>query len=315
MKNNKELKFHRIQAIDLDTGEIVGNTLKANNEEVVIDTKKVLTDKQKWFINNQSEFKKYVSKQGGFIQMLFTQKEKLDLGNSDKATLSRLVYLSTFIDYNNRQENLLVKRTRYKKLEPMNRKDIQKTLGLGDTAFKGFLKDTKDNGLLYEAEGKFYISDQFFTKGKNDISNSNYNDCYTRLFIKNIRDLYEGCKPREHKVLSNIFLLLPFIHVNTNIITMDSDSVFDDDVNPMSIVGIGELLEIEDNKGNLKKLVHDLEKFRVTIEGNEYKMFAWVRMSDCNYFVINPRVVYRGNDFEQMCWIADTYFFRGNKKR
>ena len=60
MKNNKELKFHRIQAIDLDTGEIVGNGLKAKNEEVIIDTRKVLTDKQKWFLNNSNDFK-YIS--------------------------------------------------------------------------------------------------------------------------------------------------------------------------------------------------------------------------------------------------------------
>lgn len=314
MKKDKDLKFHRIQAIDLDTGEIVGNTLKSKNEEVIIDTRKVLTDKQKWFLNNSNDFKKYASEQGGFIMMLFTQKQKLDLGNCDKATLSRLVYLSTYIDYNNRQENLLVKRVKDYKLEPMTRKDIQTTLGLGDTAFKGFLKDVKDNGLLYEAEGKFYISDLFFTKGKNDISNSKYNDCYTRLFINCIRNLYEGCKPREHKVLSNIFLLLPFIHINTNIITMDSDSVFDDDVNPMSIVDIGELLEIE-GTNNLKRLVRDLEKFRVTIEGREYKMFTWVRLSDCDYYVVNPRVVYRGDNYEQMCWVADTYFFRDNRKR
>lgn len=310
----EELKYHRIQVIDIDTGEIIGNILKSKNEDIILNTKKVFTDKQKYFLNNQDGFKKYASEQGGFIQMLFTQKEKLNLGNCDKATLSRLVYLSTYIDYNNRQENLLVKRVKNYKLEPMTRKDIQNTLGLGDTAFKGFLKDVKDSGLLYEAKGKFYISDSFVTKGKNDISGNKYNDCFTRLFINNIRDLYEGCKPRGHKVLSNIFLLLPFIHINTNIITFDGDSVYDDDVNPMSIVDIGELLEIE-GTNNLKRLVQDLEKIRVTIEGREYKMFTWVRMSGCDYFVINPRVVYRGNDFEQMCWIADTYFFRDNRQR
>ena len=306
----QEPKYNRIQAINTDTGEIVANVLQKEGEEVILDTKKVLTDKQKHFLNNQDEFKRYSSEQGGFIMMLFVQKAKLDLGNCDKATLSRLVYLSTYIDYNNRQENLLVKRVKDNKLEPMTRKDMQRTLGLGDTAFKGFLKDTKENGLLFEVNGKFYVDDLFATKGKNDISKNGYRNCYARLFINCIRNLYEGCKPREHKVLSNIFMLLPFIHINTNIITMDDDSTKDDDVNPMSIVDIGELLEIEDNKGNLKKLVQDLEKFRVTIAGNEYKMFAWVRMSDCNYFVINPRVVYRGDNYEQMCWVADTYFFR-----
>ena len=69
------------------------------------------------------------------------------------------------------------------------------------------------------------------------------------------------------------------------------------------------LLEIED-KTHLKKLVRDLEKFTVKIETIEYKMFTYVMLSDRDYFVINPRVVYRGNDYEKMCWVADTYFFR-----
>ena len=308
----QEPKYNRIQAINTDTGEIVANVLQKEGEEVILDTKKILTDKQKYFLNNQDEFKRYSSEQGGFIMMLFVQKAKLDLGNCDKATLSRLVYLSTYIDYNNRQENLLVKRVKDNKLEPMKRKDIQSVLGLGDTAFKGFLKDVKENGLLFEVNGKFYVTDLFATKGKNDISKNGYRNCYARLFINCIRNLYEGCKPREHKVLSSIFMLLPFIHINTNIITMDDDTTKDDEINPMSIIDIAELLEIE-NKTHLKRLVRDLEKFRVTIDGNEYKMFSWVRLSDCDYYVVNPRVVYRGDNYEQMCWVADTYFFRNNK--
>lgn len=308
-------KYERIQAINTDTGEVVGNVVKAKNEEVILGTKKTLTDKQKAFLNNQDEFKAYASEQGGFVQMLFVQKHKLDLGNCDKATLSRLVYLSTYIDYNNRQENLLVKRGQYNTLEPMTRKDIQSTLGLGDTAFKSFMADVKLNNLLYEVDGKFYVTDFLFTKGKNELSKEKRYDCYARLFIKPIRDLYESCKPRQHKVLSNIFMLIPFIHINTNIITFNPDTFEDDLVEPMELKDIGELLEIEDNKGNLKKLVKDLESFRVNVNGEEYQMFAWVRLSDRDYFVINPRVVYRGNDFEQMCWVADTYFFKGNKNK
>lgn len=309
MKN----KYERIQAVNVDTGEVIANVVKAKNEEVILDTKKTLTDKQKWFLNNQDALKEYANQQGGFVQMLFLQKQKLDLADCDKATLSRLVYLSTYIDYNNRQENLLVKRTQYNELEPMNRKDIQYVLGLGDTAFKSFLKDVKENGLLFEVNGKFYVTDFLFTKGKNDISKEKGYNCYARLFIDCVRNLYEACKPRQHKVLSNVFMLIPFVHINTNILTFNADTTKDDDIEPMSLKDIGELLGIEDNKGNLKKLVKDLESFTVRIEGIEYKMFSWVRLSDCDYYVINPRVIYRGNDFEQMCWIADTYFFRKKK--
>ena len=45
---------------------------------------------------------------------------------------------------------------------------------------------------------------------------------------------------------------------------------------------------------------------------SEQGYMALVMLSDRDYFVINPRVVYRGNDYEKMCWVADTYFFRNN---
>lgn len=305
-------KYERIQIINSDTGEVLGNTLKTKSEEVVLSTKRILTDKQKAFLNNLNDFKSYASGQGGFVQMLFLQKHKLDLGNCDKATLSRLVYLSTYIDYNNRQENLLVKKGIYNTLEPMTRKDIQYVLKLGDTAFRSFMADVKLNNLIYEIDNKFYVTDLLFTKG--EIAKDKSYNGYAKLFIKCVRSLYEGTTPRQHKVLSNVFMLIPFIHINTNIITFDPDTTLDDHVNPMSLEDIGELLDIEDNKGNLKKLVKDLEKFTVKIETIEYKMFTYVMLSDRDYFVINPRVVYRGNDYEKMCWVADTYFFRNNKK-
>lgn len=300
-------KYERIQVINSDTGEVLANTLKTKNEEVVLSTKRKLTDKQKAILNNLNDFKAYASGQGGFILMLFLQKHKLDLGNCDKATLSRLIYLSTYIDYNNRHENLLVKKGTRNTLEPMTRKDIQSVLKLGETAFRTFMTDVKSNNLMYEVDNKFYVTDLLFTKGKID-KDKTYNG-YAKLFIKCIRNLYEGTTPRQHKVLSNVFMLIPFIHINTNIITFDPDTTLDDHVNPMSLEDIANLLEIKD-KSHLKKLVRDLEKFTVKIETIHYKMFTYVMLSDRDYFVINPRVVYRGNDYEKMCWVADTYFFR-----
>ena len=211
-----ENKYERIQVINSDTGEVLANTLKTKNEEVVLSTKRKLTDKQKAFLNNLNDFKDYASGQGGFVQMLFLQKHKLDLGDCDKATLSRLVYLSTYIDYNNRHENLLVKKGMRNTLEPMTRKDIQNVLKLSDNAFRSFMNDVKSNNLLYEVKGKFYVTDVLFTKGEID-KDKNCNG-YAKLFIKCIRDLYEGTTPRQHKILSNVFMLIPFIHINTNFI-------------------------------------------------------------------------------------------------
>lgn len=302
------MEYKRKELIDMDTGEIEATIVVGNNEEVILKTKKILNPQQITYLKNQSTMNEYGNLQGGFVQMLFKQKELLDLGHCDKATFSRFVYLSTYIDYNDRNGNLLIKRGQFNDIEPLSKRDMQYILKLSEASFRNFIRDVKTNGLLYEEDNKFYITERIMTKGQL-LNDSNYN-CACRMYIKLIRNLYESATPRQHKVLGNIFLLIPFIHKKTNILTFNPDETNIVDIEPITLNNMCELLNIND-KSHYRKLVHDLEKFKVKIEGVDYKMFAWVRLTDRDYFILNPRVIYRGNDYNTMCEIADTYFFVG----
>ena len=50
-------KYKRVVAVDTDTGEIIGNTFLKNGEEVVLSTKKVLSDNQKDYLQKKRKKK------------------------------------------------------------------------------------------------------------------------------------------------------------------------------------------------------------------------------------------------------------------
>lgn len=308
--------YSRIKAVDADTNEVLGNVLlkRDGSEDLELKVTKVckLTPAQKAYLNAKVEFKEHCSNLGGFIHMIYAKNEKLfNNANLDKANISRIIYLATYMDYE--QKGLVIhqlkdKYGKFLSCEAMNKKTIQSVLNLGDTAFKKFLKNMKDNNIIFEVKKKIYINTEYFVKGIIEDFDDN-NKGYCRLFINTVRNLYEGCKPTRHKVLSSVYQLMPFVHYSNNMICHNPDGLESNAI-PMSLKDIGNVLNIEDNKGNLNKLMRELSGFTVTFD-TEYKLLSYVRMYDKDFYFVNPYIVYSGNDINKLRWVADTYFFRG----
>ena len=279
-----------------------------DDEEVKIEIKKkTLTPKQKHFLNKQSDFKNHCDNLGGYINMIYCKNEILfNNVNIDKANISRITYLATYIDYNDRREGLLCTRGKDNKLNTMNRKTMQNILGLSDSTFKRFLKDMKDNNLIYETDKKFYVNPTYFNKG--NMGKLDTNKSYCRLFINPVRSLYNGCKTTKHKSLATIYQLIPYVHYATNIICHNPNEL-ETNATPMSLKDIGVALNIDNNKGNLNKLVKELREFKIDANGKSTKIFNHVRLDSIDYYIVNPYIIYSGNNVEQLRKISDTYFF------
>lgn len=156
------------------------------------------------------------------------------------------MYLATYIDYNDREENVLVKYTKNNKIEYMNKRDVKYLLNLGDTAFKSFYKEIKEKELLFEANGKIYLNPVYVNKGK-----SNFKDKeYARMFIDTTRELYENCKPRQHKHLSYVYQLLPFLHYETNILCKNPEEIDINKLDKLHFTDICRMLNLSNDKKN-----------------------------------------------------------------
>ena len=293
-------KYERHTVINEETGEITQFLVDPRKKQVglVDSTKRRLSSEQISYLEDFQELKDYSKSNGGHIHMCYVKNELLfNKLNIDRANISRLIYLATYIDYNDRQGNLLVNSSHNNQSkEHMSRADIKRVLGLGDTAFKSFLSDMKSNDLIYEADKKFYINPSFFEKGKNKFQNKEY----TRIYIDTTRFLYENTTSRQHKQLSYAFQLIPLVHYETNTICYNPSEVDKMKLEYMGLKSICEFLQISTEKKSMNKFENDLYKLQVKVGDTMYYMFKRVIVKGGNgkfdYFVINPAVIWKGRD-------------------
>lgn len=313
-------KYKRVKITD-ENGNREERVLNKNEELV---TKKVLSDKQKYFINQKDELRRETQFLGGYIHMFYVKNELLFNNlELDPSTITRLIYLATYIDYNNRKTNLLVKYGQHKTVEPMTKADIKKVMKLSDDVFRKFLKELKEKSILFEVDNNFYISSKYFERGKinnKEIDEKKLNNDYTRIFINTTRSLYEGSTSRQHKHLGYVFKLIPFLNYSRNILTFNPEET---DFYNMEFIGLKEickLLGINGDEGNDKKFEKQLLKLKVEIENKEYYLFKHVvsygesDITTYDYFTMNPRITWRGKNLDEFNQAIEVLSFRENSE-
>ena len=269
-----------------------------------------LSRNQYLFLENKRKKIEFDRKLGGYVHMAYVKNKLLfnEIG-IERANISRLIYLSTFLDYNKNKEGMLVRYSQLREIIPLTKEEIFKLLKLSDRTFRAFIKDVKDCNLLYEVDKKFYLNTDYFNKGENSFNDKEY----TRIYIKTTRELYENTSPINHKRLSYIFQLIPKLHYDTNILLHNPDVINIDIDNKMTLKDICEFLKVSHEGGNGRKFLKDLLKFNIKIDGITSYFFKYIiveggdGMSD--YFVVNPQVIWSGNDMDVAKNILEKLFF------
>lgn len=294
----------------VEDDEIIEHQDLQEDEEISIQKKKKELDPlQLKIINQRYDLKKSCDKLGGFVNILCIRNQLLfDNLKIDRADISRLIYLATFIDYSNRQENLLIMHEKGKAIVPMTRHHMKKVLKLAENPFNAFLRNMKKNDLIWSVGDKYYINNEYFTKGKVGFNNKEY----TRIFISTTRYLYQHSTPRQHKILGYVFQLVPYMHYELNILCRNPMEVDASMVNKLSLQEICELLGISTDRGNMTKFRNNLSKFYIAVDGHKYYLFAHVTVRTGiikDYFVINPAVIWGGRSTNKMRNNLKTLYF------
>lgn len=266
-------KYKIVKEYNRETGELLSEQIK-----------RIVTEKEKAIINNKDELRRMNKVLGGFLRVMYVENEllfnKLGLDSSDVA---RVLYLATYMDYENRNDGLLVKRIKNNKLDSMTRKDLFEVMNLSDKAFRTFINTIKKAGLLVEEEGLFYMNTDYFKKGE-----ATRKETYTRLYIETTKKLYEGCTARQHKQLGYILQLIPYASYDLNILENEGKR--------LSIEEICELVGLSTERKTTSKMHRELKKFTVKLDEKEYYLFGTITVNDITGYCINPLASYRGND-------------------
>ena len=222
--------------------------------------------------------------------------------------IARLIYTSTYIDYNDREENVLIKKRISEGKKYIDRKYLKKILKLSTKTFNSFMDEMIDKQLLFEANGKIYVSTEYFSKGKCRFKDGTY----TRLYINTTKSLYENCTVRQHRQLSYVYQLIPFMHFKNNVICKNPYEEDMCNVEKMNLKEICKLLGVDPT--NSARLEKDLLKFNVTLQDHKYYLFSMVMVKTLDgmrdFFVVNPSVIWKGTDVDDVVDIIDCMFFK-----
>lgn len=215
----------------------------------------------------------------------------------DGATCFKFVYLTTFMDYDNK----LYYGSKYgdKHRGLMTIKDLPEVLKISrKQAITIRDKLIAVGAITVDNKGNITVNVSLVSKGRlkaGDKRNS------VRIFEDTIKELYEKLTVREHARLATFIQLLPYINIYHNSICFNADEKDVRLIDPMSMTDICRLLGLNVSKASRI----ERELFEVRVAG-EYMIGKFIRHGKTSYCV-NPRVYYKGSNSEHLKALGDLF--------
>lgn len=215
---------------------------------------------------------------GNYFLYFYDKMNEINIPTNMKA---RFLYLCTYIGYN---EYLIDKYNSDKRLlVPLNRKDLENLLGLSEREFKNTIKILTESGLLI-FDGKYYkVNTTIITRGK-----TNHKKGYTRVFFNSVRYLYTNCKPIQHKQLYYLFMILPYVNVQHNVVCSNIDEEMQEKIEALNVKDMCDICSY--NRHDSTKFKNNLLKFK--IDGKDVVIISY--RGGGEFIRINPSVYYAG---------------------
>ena len=217
------------------------------------------------------------------------------------ANLGRLIYLSTYCDYNNR--------LMFNERTVMQRNNFDEIMNLSKSQTRQFISDMKKEGTLYIKDDAYYISNDFLYRGER--REKHYTD-KMMVFIKATRNLYQHLEPRNHKYFGILIQILPYVNRRFNIVCQKED-VNETDIDKIRCLTIVDICRILNyGESHYQDVLGALTGLFFSVDGYKQAAFSCVTYSSGNQwagymFIINPRLFYIGSDYNEV--LAYTKFF------
>lgn len=205
-------------------------------------------------------------------------------------SVTRLIYLSTFIRFESNQL-MLTERT------PMQRKDLAGVLGVSKATISRFMDEVCPTYIAEDSNGLVFTNGSVFKRGS--IPRKQFCQ-YQKFYIDGIRRLYTETGKNLHKHLGYIFKLLPFINIEYNLVC-NPGSVMETDLKQVQLISIAEFCQwIGYDVTHLNKLVAAYSAICFMVDG-KLERFCTLSYDGVNkasaYIFINPHILYNGSNY------------------
>ena len=253
----------------------------------------------------KTEFEEYIESIGQYSFLFYRHLKKLNISNEIK---TRFIFLTAYIKYDS---NGLLVDTDEKNQIPLNRSILLQKINVGEKAFIRTINILKENKLITENKGLYYINEKIVIRGK--LTKQKMNQKFTRVFADTIKDLYNKCSTREQAQLYYFYAMLPLVNYKYNCVCHNPDETDLSYIEKMSVQDICTCVGYDSSQW--KRFWNMLRGFKI---GKEHCISSTIigDTFDNILIKINPKIYYAGNEscfeeLQQCCY----EFFIGDQKR
>jgi len=269
---------------DTTTGEYIGDKYQIPQWLQPIKKK---NEKYIKFKINEDAIKQHSDANGGFVWCLFNSINRFPTLN--KKDIARLLYLATYVHY---KDSVLQKGDGTK----ITIDTIHTLIKLSKKRAKEFIDKLIHEQIIKVDDRQIYISPEVFYKGQiKDIKSVTKDLQYIRLFRKTVRQIFESAKENELAHIATIYSVLPYINLNHNYICSNPK---EEDIEYIKMIDTMTLCK-KLNYSSYNKMMSQFRKLTVNDEP-VFNFFEDVNDRRKRNIVVNPKVVYAGNNAEYL---------------
>lgn len=211
-------------------------------------------------------------------------------------SLTRLVYLATYLKYDN---DILYKSGN----KPMTKKDMEKILKISRNTFTRFWDEVSGTYLI-ETKIGIKLCDSF-SRGKVKRQKKHGYTALQKIYIKRVRELYETTPISKHKHLGYVFQMLPYINVEFNVLCKNPEATELTDIEYMTMDEFCIACGVSPDKR--ARFIKSYSEIKLPVDDHEERFCSFVNDGvhiDTSKIFINPRVMYNGHDWERVSILA-----------
>jgi hypothetical protein len=266
------------EVVNTGTGEVV-------TEQFSVTKKRRLTPAQRQNVRNAGVLEQLIVDNGGYVFALFKSDALTKIGNLNNADMARLLYLGTYIGWENgklRSDN---------GRDVFTKNDLPQLLGISrNKAHDLYVKLTKAKVMTTDDSGALSISTEYFYRGDVNKAANEEDVRYTRIFKATVRFLYEDYgKARIASRLGVLYRILPYVNFTYNIICRNPKERELDNLNVITVAALAEMLGYKQTRELTATI--DLMETR-----NKQPLFCYFGSNrKAQGLIVNPYTIYAGN--------------------
>lgn len=217
-------------------------------------------------------------------------------------TVARMFFLASFLGYGDNHLYLTERGAALRKA------DLADVLNISTAQFYRFWREVEGKYLTEESDRAVkVIGGDFFRDALR--RNKSKGTSYHRVFIEAIRELYRQTDTNQHKSLGRLFMLLPWISREWNVLCTNPEETDLDKIEYLTLPDFCRLVGW--NQTQTSRVLEAFRTLTFTWDGKQQYVVAYLcdRVSRIERLIVNPAIIYRGShadDVRSMALFFDT---------